>query len=122
MITGSTTKRAQELGAPTYDDLKLRQVQHREIPQRGIDIAKLPLVQRTKISAACTIKGLVDKIPGGSYNLDKLDPGEVAYELGSEAVLLCWEAPGRFCHRRLVATWLEEALGVDVPECAIARS
>lgn len=54
--------------------------------------------------------------------LDKLDPGEVAYVLGSDAVLLCWEAPGRFCHRRLVAAWLEEALGVDVPECARARS
>jgi hypothetical protein len=30
--------------------------------------------------------------------------------------LLCWEAPGKFCHRRLVAAWLEDALGIDVPE------
>ena len=48
--------------------------------------------------------------------LDKLDPVKVAEELGSDAVLLCWEAPGKFCHRRLVAAWLEETLGIDVPE------
>ena len=30
--------------------------------------------------------------------------------------MLCWEPPGKFCHRRLVAKWLEEHLGVDVPE------
>jgi hypothetical protein len=50
--------------------------------------------------------------------LGKLDPSQVAYELGSDAVLLCWEPPGRFCHRRLVAAWLEEALGIEVPEFA----
>lgn len=48
--------------------------------------------------------------------LNKLDPVKVAQELGSDAVLLCWEAPGEFCHRRLVAAWLEEALGIEVPE------
>jgi hypothetical protein len=48
--------------------------------------------------------------------LSKLDPAKVAEDLGSDAVLLCWEAPGKFCHRRLVAAWLEEALGVEVPE------
>jgi hypothetical protein len=48
--------------------------------------------------------------------LYKLDPVNVAQELGSDTVLLCWEAPGKFCHRRLVAAWLEDALGIDVPE------
>ena len=35
---------------------------------------------------------------------------------GAEPVLLCWERPGQFCHRRLVADWLKETLGEDVPE------
>jgi uncharacterized protein (DUF488 family) len=48
--------------------------------------------------------------------LNKLDPMKVLEELGSDAVLLCWEAPGKFCHRRLVAEWLEEALCIEVPE------
>jgi len=48
--------------------------------------------------------------------LDKLDPAKVFQELGSDAVLLCWEAPGKFCHRQLVAAWLEDALGIEVPE------
>ncbi len=48
--------------------------------------------------------------------LDKLDPRQVYEDLGPNAILLCWEQPGAFCHRRLVAEWLEEHLGVEVPE------
>jgi hypothetical protein len=48
--------------------------------------------------------------------LSKLDPGRVRADLGDDAILLCWERPGAFCHRRLVAEWLEENLGVSVPE------
>ncbi len=49
------------------------------------------------------------------------DPQTVWDELhalagASEPILLCWEEPGIFCHRRLVAAWLEENLGVTVPE------
>jgi hypothetical protein len=48
--------------------------------------------------------------------LSKLDPARVYSDLGEDAVLLCWERPGAFCHRRLVAEWFEENLGVLVPE------
>lgn len=49
--------------------------------------------------------------------LKRLNPRKVFYtDLGIDAVLLCWEAPDRFCHRRLVANWLEKELGVEVPE------
>ena len=48
--------------------------------------------------------------------LSKLDPRQVYEELGPNAILLCWEAPGEFCHRRLVAQWLSENLGIDIPE------
>ena len=43
--------------------------------------------------------------------LDGLDPQKVFEDLGEDAILLCWEAPGKFCRRRLVAAWLEEKLG-----------
>ena len=48
--------------------------------------------------------------------LDNLDPREVYEDLGKNSILICWEAPGKFCHRRLVAEWLEKHLGVTVPE------
>jgi len=48
--------------------------------------------------------------------LDRLDPHMVYEELGQDSILLCWEPPGAFCHRRLVARWLEESLGIEVPE------
>lgn len=50
------------------------------------------------------------------YILDRLDPKKVYKELGQDAILLCWEKPGEFCHRRVVARWLEEKLGIEVPE------
>jgi hypothetical protein len=37
-------------------------------------------------------------------------------EHGPEVTLLCYEKPGDFCHRRLVAEWFEQELGVSVPE------
>ena len=47
--------------------------------------------------------------------LAHLNPTQVWAEL-NKYTLLCWEKPGQFCHRRLVAKWLEDALGVVVPE------
>lgn len=48
--------------------------------------------------------------------LDKLDPQEVYNELGEDAILLCWEKGNEFCHRHLVADWLEEKLGIIIFE------
>ncbi|EGJ5261572.1 hypothetical protein IM977_004545 [Salmonella enterica subsp. enterica serovar Typhimurium] len=53
--------------------------------------------------------------------LAPLDPQQTWNELhamtgGYEPVLLCWEKPGEFCHRHLVAAWFERELGVTVSE------
>ncbi|AXC64745.1 hypothetical protein E2G82_21230 [Salmonella enterica subsp. enterica serovar Ramatgan] len=53
--------------------------------------------------------------------LARLDPQRTWDELhamtgGYEPVLLCWERPGEFCHRHLVAGWFERELGVTVSE------
>ena len=47
--------------------------------------------------------------------LSQLDP-QFIYNMFKNNVLLCWEDPGEFCHRRIVARWLEESLGISVPE------
>ncbi|HLN27601.1 MAG TPA: hypothetical protein VK395_07630 [Gemmataceae bacterium] len=54
--------------------------------------------------------------------LADLDPAAVARELGPSAVLVCYEPPGFACHRRLVAEWLEGALGIEVPELGFPRA
>jgi hypothetical protein len=54
--------------------------------------------------------------------LAALDPHEVAERLGPHAVLLCWEKPFQLCHRRMVAEWLEEALGLEIPELGYSRA
>ncbi|MCG2770962.1 MAG: hypothetical protein L6277_02590 [Desulfobacterales bacterium] len=49
--------------------------------------------------------------------LDKLDPMKVIRDLGGDNfILLCWEAPGEFCHRRVVAAWLRKHTGVLIEE------
>jgi hypothetical protein len=35
---------------------------------------------------------------------------------GRPLVALCWEKPGQFCHRRLLADFLEREAGIVVPE------
>jgi hypothetical protein len=47
--------------------------------------------------------------------LKNRDPKEV-YALHKNHILLCWEAPGNSCHRRYLAEWLQEELGVSIPE------
>src|SRR6266498_2217195 len=54
--------------------------------------------------------------------LDSLDAKQVAEELGPDAILLCWESFNVRCHRRLVAEWLEEKLGIVVPELGRPRA
>lgn len=46
--------------------------------------------------------------------LSKLNPDDVVKDLyslsdGRDVVLLCYEKPPRFCHRQLVAKWLNDA-------------
>lgn len=52
--------------------------------------------------------------------LSQLDPKRVYEYLvntyGEDVTLLCWEKPGEFCHRRLIAEWLEENLKINIPE------
>lgn len=47
--------------------------------------------------------------------LSKLDPEKVYSELDN-SVLLCYEPNTQFCHRHIIAAWLEILLGVKVPE------
>lgn len=65
-------------------------------------------------------RGLFDPF----YNslLAELDPEALYAELGDNAVVLCWESPNIWCHRRRVAEWFEEALGVVVPEFGFERA
>jgi hypothetical protein len=54
--------------------------------------------------------------------LARLDPEQVAADLGDGAVMLCWEKPHERCHRRRCAEWIEAALGIEVPEFGFDRA
>jgi hypothetical protein len=48
--------------------------------------------------------------------LSKLNAQKVVSDLGYGAVLLCFEKPSDFCHRQIVAKWLEHFADVEVVE------
>jgi uncharacterized protein (DUF488 family) len=47
--------------------------------------------------------------------LSLLDPKEI-YDRLQNYVLLCWEPAGQFCHRRIIADWIQKSLDIEVPE------
>lgn len=64
--------------------------------------------------------------------LNKLDPIEVLKEMCNlleikfegvnqplDIVILCWETPEKFCHRHIVAEWLERELGIVIVELSL---
>lgn len=54
--------------------------------------------------------------------LEKLVPEEVWESCGGEkGILICWESPFLFCHRRMIAEWLEESLDRVIPERGFSR-
>ena len=54
--------------------------------------------------------------------LNELDPSGVVQELqsfGKDVILLCYETPEKFCHRHLVADWLNKKLNMNICEFEI---
>lgn len=48
--------------------------------------------------------------------LNKLNAQEIYDDLGEDAVLLCYEKSGEFCHRHIVAEWFKKELGINITE------
>ena len=44
---------------------------------------------------------------------------DIVGQFGSNATLLCYERPGNFCHRRIVAEWIQAGTGIEVPEFVV---
>lgn len=52
--------------------------------------------------------------------LNKLDPQKVYKDLDNKT-LLCWEKTGSFCHRKIVAQWIQDQLDIEIPECHLTH-
>jgi hypothetical protein len=50
--------------------------------------------------------------------LSKLNPVDVLRDLDGK-IILCWEKPGVFCHRNLIAEWLIKNTGANVCELSM---
>jgi len=63
----------------------------------------------------------IDYKPKFMQKLSTLNAGCVVEDLeklsgGKDVVLCCHESAGTFCHRQLVAKWLNEQLGIEILE------
>lgn len=61
----------------------------------------------------------------GKYNetvLSKLNPEKVVEDLGDNAVMLCYEKPGDFCHRHIIEDWLHKNTGIEVKEVSLINN
>ena len=43
-------------------------------------------------------------------------PQRIVDALPHNSRLLCYESPGEFCHRRVLAHWIEDEIGLVIPE------
>lgn len=53
--------------------------------------------------------------------LSNLNSTNVVKELGDNAVMLCYEKPGDFCHRHLIADWISKNTGITVEEVDFSK-
>lgn len=49
-------------------------------------------------------------------NKRNINPITIINNLKYNSVLLCYEKTGDFCHRRILADWLNEQTGIIIPE------
>lgn len=88
-------------------------------PMKGYRFAKYPaLYPSLSLLRAWRAGKISEEVYTQRYyheTLSMLDPQRVYNDLDG-TILLCHEPPGAFCHRRLVARWLEDSLNVKVPE------
>lgn len=56
--------------------------------------------------------------------LSKINAFELIKHLkttNDKIALLCWETPNKFCHRRIVATWISNTTGIVVKEFTLPK-
>lgn len=51
----------------------------------------------------------------------RFDPNKFIEPLPDSTFLLCYEKPGDFCHRRVLAEWIELKTGITIPEWKTER-
>jgi hypothetical protein len=97
-----------------------------------------PIVMRNLAPHGFKNDPIPEYIPKFKKLLSKLDPHEVATEAKAKVykratarglsdqeasqitpILLCWETPEKFCHRHMVSEWLNNEMGMYVPEVKV---
>lgn len=106
---------------------RLKQIVAAGLKPVAISVGVPPWYKGDTLPALAPTRAML-KMPPAQYDplyaaiLAKLNPQQIALQLGKGAVILCWEKPVvEKCHRRLVAEWLERHLSIVVPEFGYDR-
>lgn len=66
-------------------------------------------------------EGNINQVEYGELYIELLKSRDLTAQkiydsIHDETILLCYEKAGEFCHRRVLAEWLEDELGVEIKE------
>lgn len=85
------------------------------------------LAPSDQILKACKLNQITDEEYTKRFNEEILKPlsaekvhKDLVSKFGEDVALLCFEKPGDFCHRRLVADWFKAELDLEVSELPAA--
>lgn len=73
-------------------------------------------------------QGVIDELDNNKYYMEEfynqilkqLNPEDI-YQTLDNSILLCYEDSNQFCHRHIVAAWLELSLGVKISEITVNK-
>ena len=67
------------------------------------------------ISDAEYIKSYTAQLDSHEYSIMQ-SLSDILMHTESDIILLCYEKPGKFCHRHVLANWLSSKLGITIKE------
>lgn len=101
--------------------LKLVSISSSEPPLMSID-GKIPSLSPDKDILYEYKNGYIDEMEYTSRYLDKLDKIGIRnilkyiHYFGDDVILLCWEHPSKFCHRHILADYINKRTKLNIIE------
>ncbi len=106
-----------------YDSAGLKTISiSRTWPNGIVPYGKIPELYPDKDTLWSYKNGEIDEMEYTRRYLDQLDKLGIRdillkiHHYGDDVILLCWEAPGKFCHRHILADYINRNSKLNIKE------
>ena len=107
----------------TYDAARLKTISISKTSPKGVEVyEKIPELAPDDITLWRYKNGEIDEMEYTSRYLGQLDWIGIKnillkiHHFGDDVVLLCWEAPDKFCHRHILADYINRNSKLEIKE------